>query len=518
MRDATVTTNIAPSMFPAPTTNVVEPPPTHQPNMSRRRVDNAPMQRKKSVASDDFGDLDLDDDALVKASCSDLDFDHIDNFADPVDAITRSNTAKNKPAKDRGHARVENDPGPAPVRLSNGRWCCNHKCKDKEGCKHYCCKHGLDKPPKKVVPKHVPTDEHHDPPLSKISAHKDSKTQTKLHLQVSKRKGSAAIEELDLTQQEKKRKNEYAVSGPHDYRGLHSLHRNVQKKDMPASLHSVMKTRPAYCYGKGGEHQLSFLSQVSGVQSKTSSEYGDLHLDDFTAGPSAPQNATDNLDDLTSLHFSNQAPTPSRGSSPFGDESSIFGEATTGLADSPGLRAQNQDTSNMQNNEAHDATDGAEDWTDADYPMDLDLTATEDVSHKPPTHAFDKTGARDRHAQPTETRAPFFEATSSPEQARHFKPATSMPHERGPRSHAAEEEDEDEDEDMYSDLLNMLDMSLATNDKENRLGVHPPARVKAPAQSIETEQEEPEQIPDGFNDLQPWLFQEFGDIVELVDE
>jgi ATP-dependent DNA helicase HFM1/MER3 len=25
-------------------------------------------------------------------------------------------------------------------------------------------------------------------------------------------------------------------------------------------------------------------------------------------------------------------------------------------------------------------------------------------------------------------------------------------------------------------------------------------------------------VPEGFRDLQPWLFQEFGDIVELVDE
>ncbi|CAI7620851.1 unnamed protein product [Penicillium pancosmium] len=35
-----------------------------------------------------------------------------------------------------------------PVRLANGNWACNHKCKDKTSCKHFCCRDGLEKPPK----------------------------------------------------------------------------------------------------------------------------------------------------------------------------------------------------------------------------------------------------------------------------------------------------------------------------------------------------------------------------------
>ncbi|KAK1147586.1 ATP-dependent DNA helicase MER3 [Aspergillus melleus] len=35
-----------------------------------------------------------------------------------------------------------------PVRLENGKWACNHKCRDKTACKHFCCRDGLDKPPK----------------------------------------------------------------------------------------------------------------------------------------------------------------------------------------------------------------------------------------------------------------------------------------------------------------------------------------------------------------------------------
>ena len=534
MRDATVTPKIAPSMFLAPTRKVVEPPPSHQPNMSRRRVENAPMQRKKSVASDDFGDLDLDDDTLFKVSCDDLGFDHIDNFADPVEAITRFNTANNKPAKEKGRAKAatikhDHDDDPAPVQLPNGRWSCNHKCKDKEACKHYCCKHGLNKPPKKPAVKRMPTDEHHNQPIPSSSAQKDNKMQMKLQLQASKRKSSTAIEELDLTQQEKKRKNKYAISGPRDYRDLHNLHKNIQKKDMPASLHSVMKKKPAYCYGEGGEHQLSFLSQPSASRPKTSSEYGDLQFDDFTYGPSATQNRITNSDDLASLHFSNRAPVPSRSSDTFGDDESIFGEAIVGLADSQDLQGTKMmGTSSMQENEAHDAIDVAEDFTNVDFPMNLDFAPKEDVSSDLPRQAACTAEQQDRFTQPVNTHAPFFEATSSPDQSRHFKPAKSLRQDRGLRDlqqekavvstphHAAR--DEDEDKDVYSDLLNKLDMPLAANDKENITSVHRPAKAKAPVQPIKTEQDQPEQIPEGFKDLQPWLFQEFGDIVELVDE
>ncbi|KAF1922985.1 P-loop containing nucleoside triphosphate hydrolase protein [Didymella exigua CBS 183.55] len=519
MRDATLAPKIAPSTFPVSAPKAVEPAPTHQPNMSRRRVENTPMQRRKSFTNDDFGDADLDDDALVKASCDDLDFDHIDNFADPTDAITRSNTAKNNPAKEKDCSKApatnnEDDGEPAPDQLPNGRWPCNHKCKDKEACKHYCCKHGMDKPPKKTAPKRAPIGEHQNQSPPSSSAHRNDRIETKLNLQSSKRKTSTAIEELDLTQQEKKRKPEYAINGPRDYRDLHKLHKDVQKKDMPASLHSVMKTKPAYCYGEGGEHQLSFLSHSTAARPETSSEYGDLEFDDLTAGLSALQNKPTYSDELSSLHFRCRTPVTSRGSDTFGDDESMFGEAIVGLADSQDLRAHNLGTASMQNYEARDAISVAEDFTDVDFPVDIDFSAKY-ISPDPPN-------------QHSKTCAPLLEAISSPEQSRNFKPAKPMLQNRelgelqqgkaapSPPSQAAK--DLDEEEDVYSDLLDMLDMPLAANNKANTKSDNHPAKVKAPVQSVETKQEEPKQVPEGFKDLQPWLFQEFGDIVELVDE
>ncbi|KAJ4381625.1 ATP-dependent DNA helicase MER3 [Didymella sp. IMI 355093] len=487
--------------------------------MSRRRVENAPLQRKKSVASDDFGDADLDDDTLVKASCGDLDFDHIDKFADPMSTVTRSNAAKNKPMKERGRSEAsatsnQNDDESAPVQLPNGRWSCNHKCKDKEACKHCCCKNGMDKPPKKAAPKRIPTDEHHDQLSQKSITHKNSEQQIILQLQSLKRKSSAAIEELDLTQQEKKPKTEHVISGPSEYRNLQKLHKNSQKKDIPATLNSVMKKKPAYCYGEGGEHQLPFLSQSTANRPETSSEYGHLQFYDFGAQSSGLQTVLDYSD---SLHLINEVPVASRGSDAFGDDDSIFGEAIVGLADSQDLRANNPFTSSMQNNDARDTIEIADDFTDVDFPVDIVFSTTNDASPE-----------QLRHAQHLKTRAPFFEATSSPEQSCYFKIVKSKLKDRelyepqqgktahSPSSYAAN--DENEDEDVYSDLLNMLDMSLATGDEETRTSVNHPAKVEAQVQSIEVEQEETNQIPESFKDLQPWLFQEFGDIVELVDE
>lgn len=57
-------------------------------------------------------------------------------------------------------AEGKDEPEPTvsePVRMENGRWRCNHKCRDAQGnylnkngvpCKHLCCREGLDKPRK----------------------------------------------------------------------------------------------------------------------------------------------------------------------------------------------------------------------------------------------------------------------------------------------------------------------------------------------------------------------------------
>jgi ATP-dependent DNA helicase HFM1/MER3 len=494
--------------------------------MSKRRIENVPVQRRKSATSDDFGDIDIDDEVLAKVSCEDLDFEHIDNFADPTDVITHNNTAKNKSSKGKARAKAvgfnaENDGGSEPTQLPNGRWACSHKCKDKEACKHYCCKHGMDKPPKKAASKCGSANQQQDQAFSESSTPEGVKVQSKLSLPASKRKVSSVIEELDLTEQEEKRRKEYTISGPRDHRDLHNLHKSVQKKDVPPSLYSVMHKKPAYSYGEGGQHQLSFLSQPTTARPLTSSEYGDLQLDEFEPDLPAAKMQPAYSDNTTSQHFSSKQTVPSYESDTFGDEDSLFGDAIVGLADSQDLQAaSNTAIANLQTRNAQSSTALVAQHEDTDFSMvDLDFTAIKEVDPDQPEQ---------RAILETKARTPVLQSTSSPEQYRSgIRPMDATPqgpvrqekppNQANPPESKSIVEDDEEEDDVMSDLLNLLDMPVSTQ-VESIESKQTSAANEVGSKIVEPGQEEQEQVPDAFKGLQPWLFQEFGDIVELVNE
>ncbi|WPB04663.1 uncharacterized protein RHO25_009309 [Cercospora beticola] len=110
------------------------------PNTSKRRA-AAATEARTNNALDEFGDAGLDDAALAAA-----DFTNIDDFDDDGN---EKNTAKEKPQK----RKVSTEPRES-VQLPNGKWTCNHACKDKTACKHgACCREGLDKKPRPPKPK-----------------------------------------------------------------------------------------------------------------------------------------------------------------------------------------------------------------------------------------------------------------------------------------------------------------------------------------------------------------------------
>ncbi|KAJ4316747.1 ATP-dependent DNA helicase MER3 [Neodidymelliopsis sp. IMI 364377] len=523
MRGATVTPQIASSMFSTSSQEPTQQPAApHQPNMSKRRIENVRVQRRKSATSDDFGDIDIDDEVLAKVSCEDLDFKHIDNFADPTDVITRNNTARNKSSKGKARARAvefnaESDGGSTPTQLPNGRWACSHKCKDKEACKHYCCKHGMDKPPKKAASKFGSANPQQDQAVSVSSTPKGVKVQSKLSLPASKRKVSSVTEELDLTEQEDKRRKEYTINGPRDYRDLHNLHKSVQKKDVPPSLYSVMHKRPAYSYGEGGQHQLSFLSQPTTARPLTSSEYGDLQLDEFEFDLPAAKTQPAYSDNTTSQHFSSKRPVTSYESDTFGDEDSLFGDAIVGLADSQDLQAASDTAiTSLPTRNVRSSTAIVAQYEDTDFSMvDLDFPATREADPDQPKQ------------RPMTTRTPVFQSTSNPENYRsggrrmNVTPQGPVRQDKPPnQANPAESKsivEDDEEEDDMSDLLNLLDMPVSTQ-VENTEGKQILAANEGTSKIVEPEQSEQEKVPDAFKGLQPWLFQEFGDIVELVNE
>lgn len=113
--------------------------------------------RRKSVP-EEFDDDELDDMDLTEA-IRESDFADIDSIV--TDKSRRSNDQKlghSKAKKSASDAHRSQAQAWEPTLLKNGKWACNHKCKDKRHCKHICCREGVDKPPKPPKnPESVPT-------------------------------------------------------------------------------------------------------------------------------------------------------------------------------------------------------------------------------------------------------------------------------------------------------------------------------------------------------------------------
>ncbi|KAF2786722.1 ATP-dependent DNA helicase MER3 [Melanomma pulvis-pyrius CBS 109.77] len=522
-REATIKPKIAPSMFSAPKLPEVITPlhrlqrPT--PNMSKRRTENNDGGRKRSGGSDEFDDDGIDDDELVQAALGEVVFDHIENYANPTDALTRKNTNENASTKGkRGLKPVERrseDDDHEARQLDNGKWACNHKCKDKNKCKHLCCRNGLENPPKKPMKRSDPTNKDPSHVGAKNTAEKERRTQTKLQLTVSKRK-SSTIEEMDLTQQEKRKKIEYAISGPSDYRHLHLLHENVQKKDPPASISSIMHKKPAYHYAIGGGHNLSFMEEEAEKLRPVSSDYGDLEPDVFStfdhSESSRAQMKHNNREHGINTGIDLVREVISSHSDAFGDDDSILGDVMVGLADSQNLQAANEDDDQgiAGTKELFSDMDYETNVREDEFPVQVGI---EDPKAESPTlpNQMPSSSIVEVPVMPSEKRRSlFFGGTRSStvglndckttkdllgglvleemKQAKEKLPKSRIPS----REKAVDLEYNLEfDENDLKDLLESPDMD------------------KTEARDVS--------VPDGFEDLEPWLLAEFGDIVELVD-
>ncbi|KAJ5138363.1 uncharacterized protein N7515_003211 [Penicillium bovifimosum] len=133
---------------------------TNVPRAQARDSVNGNTESQPDI-SFDGDDLELDDFFISNKRCGkaneptkskDHDSDDIDWFSidstppSLVKQVPKSATSREDDwAADMGE---QDDEEYEPVRLANGKWACNHKCKDKTSCKHFCCREGLDKPPK----------------------------------------------------------------------------------------------------------------------------------------------------------------------------------------------------------------------------------------------------------------------------------------------------------------------------------------------------------------------------------
>ncbi|KIW02382.1 uncharacterized protein PV09_06203 [Verruconis gallopava] len=155
-------------------------------NTSRRRssTPRAPEPFTKPIA-DEFGDELLDEDDLIAVlyGTSATEYQHIDSFILPQTAKPSANSQT-----DTNSLVRENKADPQaqkqewkPIQLRNGKWECNHRCKDKQGCKHFCCNHGLDKPPKA-------------PKIASLSTEDGGVATSALHAKLQMQKGQTTLD------------------------------------------------------------------------------------------------------------------------------------------------------------------------------------------------------------------------------------------------------------------------------------------------------------------------------------
>lgn len=222
----------------------------HVPNISKRRASAGKARADADDASDEFGGLDDADLALAETGG----FVDIDDIDDAGDAAGKPKHEKQKTAH---NAQAPDDWD--PQQLPNGKWACNHACKDKTACKHFCCREGLDKKPK--PPKQKETKKHG-------AESKSDPKQTQITMPAAKKAGSLT------TVRSSKEKAACRTDNSREARDLDRLHNSVTSNTPKVPIigrgglgHDAQSTR--------GQPRLSFMDAARSAEDQhASSDYG----------------------------------------------------------------------------------------------------------------------------------------------------------------------------------------------------------------------------------------------------
>lgn len=184
----------------------------------------------KNADDDVWDDGGLDDDDFFGAEPKE------DDFID-VDALEQPTIGLAKAGQSRKNIRITNTvEAPDEQRLENGKFACGHRCRDKNACKHPCCK-GLEKKPK---PRPKKTKDSETPAASKNTATSalSSKTQAKLELPIRRKAVGGPVEHLDLSQTARSLKDRLPMAATR----LASLHKRTTKSSAIATIRTAAVT------------------------------------------------------------------------------------------------------------------------------------------------------------------------------------------------------------------------------------------------------------------------------------
>jgi ATP-dependent DNA helicase HFM1/MER3 len=326
-------------------------------NTSKRRSDSSRLSSvTRNESNDEFEDSGLNDADLLQAASGmiDLEFTHIDNFCSETAKSTKRNTSNNAHQKP---SSIITDVW-QPRRLDNGKWACNHACKDKKACKHLCCREGVDKPPKAPKNWGLSAGSRNDDGVPKGTQKqtKLQKGQTTLSLtgmkvgNTANRPMPSTVESIDLTRDSTAIATCVRGSVPGVLKQWNRLDSAVQK-DMPNRISTLLRQNASRSTATETEKQLRILSSLDDNANETASDYGDSWPDDnddplnvypggkpersaATKGMAFPEPKITGGEDSEAIVLSNHGDEQY-----FGETDSMLEAAIVGLADSQDLHA-----------------------------------------------------------------------------------------------------------------------------------------------------------------------------------
>jgi hypothetical protein len=287
MRSAILQPDVPTHMFPAKkaTENSKAQPgkPTSKSTSKRTssKAKTGSKRRASETGFDEFGDASIDDADLVLAENGG--FENIDDFDDEARPNSKAPRKKQKVSNTQDVETASQE----PRQLENGKWACNHNCKDKKNCKHLCCREGLDKPRKPSKPRtgRKERDTSADP------------KQTQLSMPVSKGAKAPAATQSPQTERSMPAPQRNPPKGPEMY-NLNTLHNNVKSNTQSIPLLSasssrtykasspvVLPHRPAQSRTKNSE---AARRAAQSVYSDEFDDIDDMSLFDEPAAPVAP--------------------------------------------------------------------------------------------------------------------------------------------------------------------------------------------------------------------------------------
>ncbi|KAG9821421.1 hypothetical protein KCU63_g17557, partial [Aureobasidium melanogenum] len=187
-----------------------------------------------STDADEWDDGVLNDDDFIGAEPREDDFMDVDALGQPMFSLAKNGKSKNKISVTNTVEAL------GEQRLENGNYACNHRCKDRNACKHKCCKEGLEKKPKPKKPK---DSESSTTSKSKTTSTSSTKVQSKLELPIRRKVASQPVEHLDLSQASASSKARVPTAAAR----LPSLHSSTTRSNRVPTLGatSVMPVTPA---------------------------------------------------------------------------------------------------------------------------------------------------------------------------------------------------------------------------------------------------------------------------------